>query len=65
MYINLKQNKQVNELKHLNTQGHQQLCDRLIMLLWENLIIYNSSKQKQILGKKSPPELINPKPIFK
>ncbi len=65
MYLNLKQNKQVSELKHLNTQEHEQLCDRFLMLLWENLIIYNSSKQKQIICKKSPQELLNQKPIFK
>lgn len=65
MYINLKPKDQRNELDNLNTQRHQQVSDRLMVLLCENLILYNLSESKQILCKKSLQELINKKPLFR
>jgi len=65
MYINLKPTQQVHELEHFNPQRHEQVCDLLTILLWQSSIVYNSSKPKPVFYHKSPPELMNKKPIFK
>lgn len=64
MYTNLKPNYKINELDNFNPYRHEYVSDRLMVLLWENLSLYNLLEPKQILGEKSPQELMNQKPTF-
>jgi hypothetical protein len=63
IHINLKPQDQVNELEQLNFQRHEHFSARLMVLLSENLILYNSSEPKQIVCQTSPQELMNQKPV--
>lgn len=63
IHINLKPQDQVNELEQLNFQRHELFSARLMVLLSENLILYNSSEPKQIICSKSLQELMNQKPV--